>query len=73
MVRHAGPNPSPCTFPFMVVMRCEIFMGRRESPTPFSPWSAHALALLGHTELCLLKHCPAATSFRLTQGLQCKR
>lgn len=62
-------NLSPCTFPCTVGRRCEIFMGGRESPTPFSTWSAYAPALLGHTELCPLKYCPAAVSFRFAQTL----
>lgn len=68
MVSCEEVTPSACTFPCMVAGRCEIFMGVRESPTPFSPWSAHAPALLGHADLCLLKNCPAAVSFRLTES-----
>lgn len=59
--------PSPCTFPCMVTMRCEIFMGGEESPAPF--WCAHVPAVLDHTELYLLENCYAAVSLRLTQTL----
>lgn len=44
MVSCEEVTPSPCTFPCMVARRCEIFMGGRESPAPFSPWSARAPA-----------------------------
>lgn len=50
--------PSPCTCPCMICKRCEMSMGG--SPPLPSP-----LDLLLP---CLLKHHPAAVSFRLTQG-----